>query len=238
MLVSGYIDLNKGCVRPGAKSHARYLEHAVPLLELPVHKVIFLEPDTLNELRAYANDTTHFVPFTKEQLHWWTRRNEILRTKLPETRNQEKDTHDFMIVQLQKTFWLKQAMDLYPKVEQFVWIDFGINHMLNDHTRFKHSCLALVKKSYSKVRIGGIHELSLRHVDMSSIMWYFCGGVLGGHRDALLRLNRLVTNKATELLSQGLWTWEVCVYYLVYLDHPDLFDWYQANFNMTMLDGY
>ena len=243
-LVSGFIDLRKyDIVNRNQNSLAFktldfFLEKAKYVLKLPYPKVIFLEKENIDILKEYENENTVFVPFEKEDLFLWSHREEILKTKLPENRQFEKDTHDYMMVQLQKTDWVRRAIELdHFKTEQFVWIDLGIYWIVKNQDIFDNGCAHLVNCSYDKVRIPGCWILGSGY-SFDQILWYFCGGLFGGNKDNLLLFHDLVHKKCLEILSYGRWMWENNIWYLVYLDNNELFDWYYGDHNITMIQNY
>lgn len=43
--------------------------------------------------------------------------------------NALKDTLEYYAVILQKTEWVRQAMELRPGARRYVWLDFGLAHV-------------------------------------------------------------------------------------------------------------
>jgi hypothetical protein len=135
-----------------------------------------------------------------------------------------------MMIWLNKVDWVKRAIEIDPyKTEQFVWIDFGLHHV------------------YPKVRIAGIWNINynINRADLrweSKIFdkpqWFLAGGVFGGSKDKLLVFAELVEQESQQMIAHGRISWEVNVWYLICLDHPDLFSIYQCNHNLTILSHY
>lgn len=243
-LVTGFIDLRKYDLveRLPLKTLDFFLEKAKPLLLLPYPKVVFLEPDLIDRVCPnYENRITRFVPFTKEELFCWKYRPSILEAKLPSQRQSDKDTHDYMMVQLQKTAWLDLAIELNPfNTDQFMWLDFGVFWVVKDETLFHSAMANALGARFGKVRIPGCWSLHQQaNFSMDKVMWYFCGGLLGGHKDQLRQFHQRVVQKCLSVLEKDQrWVWEVNFWYLVYLDQPDLFDWYLADHNISMIENY
>lgn len=241
VLVSGFIDISLYDPVQRHKSIDFYLEMAKPFLCLPHPKIVFLEQEVIDRVQSTINPlTTMLVPFEKEKLWLWPRREHILTAHLPINRSHHKDTHDYMMIQLQKTRWMKLAAALDSTSDHFVWVDFGIFHIINNLEVFEELFSKLVTRRHTLVRIasgwtpGTMNTSSV----MKGVMWYFLGGLFGGSRQALVEFDRLVECEVNALLSESQITWEVNVWYLVYCNHPELFDWYSADHNTLMIRHY
>jgi hypothetical protein len=237
-IVSGFIDISKYNTSP--KTLDFFIDRAKYFLELPYNKVIFLEKDVITLLKSYENEYTTFIPFEKEEMFLWEQRESILQKQLPSRRNKIKDTHDYMMVQIQKTHWIKKAIELnIYNTDQFIWIDMGIYWIVNDPELFKEGCKHLMSE-YPTIRIPGCWNIYLQpfYITYEQIMWCFCGGVFGGHKDSLLKFHSLVEEKVNEVLENGYIIWEVNIWYMIFTEHPYLFDWYYADHNISMIQNY
>ena len=103
------------------------------------------------------------------------------------TKNSSKDTLDYMIIQCNKTEWLKQAIELNKfSSEQYLWLDFGIYNMIKEMpNKFIN---------YNKVRISKIWDLNKEYNKdiFKDVNWYFAGTVFGGDKDKLILFAELV----------------------------------------------
>ena len=223
-----------------------YINHARHLLSINKPKIIFLQREIIEHLKDFQNEHTLFVPFEKEELflHKYTS-NSI---RLPAIRYAPKDTLERMMIWLNKVDWVKRAIEIDPyKTEQFVWIDFGLHHVFPS-TEIFTQCVRKVSSSfYPKVRIAGIWNINynINRADLrweSKIFdkpqWFLAGGVFGGSKDKLLVFAELVEQESQQMIAHGRISWEVNVWYLICLDHPDLFSIYQCNHNLTILSHY
>lgn len=60
-----------------------------------------------------------------------------------------------MFVQCNKTEWIREAILKNPfNSDQFIWIDFGIYHIVNNDDEFYTGINNLNTKSYENVRIA------------------------------------------------------------------------------------
>lgn len=148
--------------------------------------------------------------------------------ELPNQRNQEKDTREYMILMLHKLKYMSEALE-HCDTPYLAWIDFGISYI------FKHPSLVCDK-------LRSLQEFSQPLTKILSpgcwgpvpfirdiICWRYCGGFLLGPRDMFPR----AYDRQTELVKQHLpaFAWEVN--YWACMD--DYFEWYFADHNDSMI---
>jgi len=238
-LVSGFIDRSRyDPVRP-SRPVEFYLEHGKALLALDVPKVIFLEPHViaLLEETIKASPHTTVVPFTKEEMEYWPSRNRFLACPPPPGGSPSKDTHDFMIVMLNKVSWCIQAEALNPyTTELFAWVDFGINYILKE-VSLNDAVTHLVAPG--RVRPGTLRIPGCKHFfppyHPAQLVWKYCGGLFCGDVATLKRMQADQRTVVVHLLDANLVTWEVTVWY--YMQAPYM-DRYIANHDATMFTQF
>jgi hypothetical protein len=215
------------------------LEHGKSLLSLDIPKVVFLEPHVIAMLQdsiARAPQTV-VIPFTKEDMEFWPERPRFLTCPLPLGANPAKDTHDYILIQLNKVSWCTAAARFNPfKTLLFTWIDFGINYIMNGVSLKDAVSYIIPQKVYpSTIRIAGCQYFSPPHHHPSQLVWKYCGGLFCGD---LAMLQRMQTDQRTvvvQLLDSNIVTWEVTVWY--YMQAPYL-DRYIAYHNATMFTHF
>lgn len=234
-LVSGFISIaNKN------RSIEKYIELGRKFLSVDVPKVVFLERDFFEALEIEPDEKTKIIFFEREELPLWKRRDEILKIPI-DTPNKDKDTHDYLIVQNEKTYFMKKASELNPfSTSCFAWIDFGIFHIMKDNFTLYQETLKRISK-YSnrnnKIRIPGCIQPQSSEYNMvvNVPCWVFCGGFFYGTAESIEEFHNLCHKKLEILINDNIFTWEINLWYLVYKDNPELFDWYLANHNAFML---
>jgi hypothetical protein len=159
------------------------------------------------------------------------------------TDNPLKDTSDYIFLQNFKTECIRKAVSLNTfYTDNFMWIDFGINHIFNcSLDEFQNKILRLNNLNYDKVRIGSIIDLNiLLDKDIyRGICWYFAGGVFGGNKDALIKFADLAKEKCLQIINEKrTLMWEVNVWYLIYMENRELFSLYKCDHNNTIIDNY
>jgi hypothetical protein len=78
------------------------------------------------------------------------------------------------------------------------------------------------------------------NVDLyKQISWYFAGSLFGGSTDKLIEFADIMKKKCLEIIKErNSFIWEVNIWYLIYLEYPNLFDIYQCDHNVSMLANY
>ena len=124
------------------------------------------------------------------------------------------------------------------KDTQYIWVDFAIFHMLQmDSAVFKQT----INKQYDNVRIASCWNPTQTYTNniYKNIVWYFAGSVFGGHKDKLLIFADLMKKKCLEIiLNKHHLMWEVNIWYLIYKENVDLFNYYLCNHDNSILINY
>ena len=219
-----------------------YIECGKKLCNININKVIFIEEHIFNTY--FINEKyplTTFIFTSKEQLYLYKYNKDDLTdfNKLCSD-NPSKDTIEYMYVQCSKTEWIRTAIEINPyDSEQFVWVDFGIYHIMNnDENLFIQVISNLNNKSYENIRIGSGTCYNIETI-YTHIQWIFLGGIFGGHKDRLIEFANLMKEKCIDIITnQKTIMWEVNIWFLIYLENNDLFNRYIANHNASMLMFY
>ena len=170
-----------------------------------------------------------------------------------DTQHPHKDTLDYMFVQCHKTEWVAKAIEYdkargnWSESDMYVWVDFGIRHMFRSDIAFdvafhrmRDRCLAFSEKGPSVVYAAGCwNPNSVYYQDIyRQIHWIFAGSVFAGKSDALLEFAQRTKEKCLSIITQKRrLMWEVNVWYLVFLDKRNLFSFYRADHNASILTG-
>jgi hypothetical protein len=227
------------------RSYEKYIELGKKLLGQAIPTVCFLEKHIYdhyfaNELNYYP--LTIFKIFERNENYLY-QYEDLLTDFHLETDNPTKDTPGYMFIQCHKTEWVKTAIEENPfKTNDFIWIDFGIFHMIRDDMSFATGLKNLVRKSYDGIRIPSCQDPSLPciHRDIyRQIMWYFAGSMFGGNKDKLLQFAKIMKEFTIRLIHEKKHImWEVNIWYLLYQNHAYLFIPYFSNHDLSILDNY
>lgn len=219
-----------------------YIEYGNRILRLPIPKIMFLEQIVFDK---YYKDTeypsTTFLIFEKSDNYLFPFLSQLDHFQV-HTNNVNKDTPEYMFIQCHKTEWLKTASIRNPyNTDDFIWVDFGLYHMIRNDDAFSRAITALTTKTYPKVRIAScINPNQPCSEDLyKKVVWFFCGSVVGGNKENLVQFADLMRDKCLSIIREKqLIMWEVNIWYLLYQEHQELFDFYMADHNMSILENY
>lgn len=226
------------------RSHEKYIELGKKLLSQPIPTVCFIENIIFETYFASCLKLfplTHFIFFEKEDNYLVSYESQLTHYFV-HTDNPKKDTPGYMFVQCHKTEWVKMAILENPfQTTNFIWVDFGIYHMIRDDMAFALYLEKMSRKQYTEIRIASCVDLSKPCVTdiFNTISWYFAGSVFGGDIQSLLLFADIMRQFCLELIeNKKLIMWEVNIWYLIYKNMPSVFDTYKADHNVSILQNY
>lgn len=217
-----------------------YMDAGKSFLNLPLNKVLFTTPEIIQQYSLESDATTRIVACDRHN-YLYDLLPEITHFNL-ESPQPEKDTLEFMILMCSKTEFVRRAalrQDFGS--QQYCWVDFGLRYIFPTEDAFRNVFCTKEWRTHASVRMGSIWPPGfVTGRDLyTQICWYFAGGVFGGDARSLVRFANLVRDKCTEVVrTRHTLMWEVNVWYLVYLEHPDLFDCYPCDHNESLVSGY
>jgi hypothetical protein len=227
-----------------------YISYGKKLMATPIKKIIFFDESVIESLPSnYFNENTLIVPIKKGDNYLYQHSNKITKFNL-NTTCPEKDTLDYMITICNKTEHIRNAILLNPfQSTQFVWIDFGINHVFKDKTveDFTSAILGLREKAFENVRMANIWNPDLYYSSCKNfktniykdVLWFFAGGVFGGNSQALIKFADLMKQQCIKIIENDhTLMWEVNVWFQVYLENKELFSLYNCDHNPSIITNY
>jgi len=227
-----------------------YIAYGKKLLAVPIKKIIFFDKSAIEMLSDDCfNDNTMIIPINKEDNYLYQYKDQITAFQLNST-CPEKDTIDYMITICNKTEHIRNAILLNPfRSSQFVWVDFGINHVFKDKTdeEFNSTILGLREKAFDNVRIANIWNPGLYEIILNNfrsdiykdVLWFFAGGVFGGNNNALIKFADLMKEQCVKVIEEKqTLMWEVNLWFKVYLENKELFSLYNSDHNPSILENY
>jgi hypothetical protein len=202
-----------------------------------------------------------FVFFERNDNYLYAYQDEMTEFQL-NTDNPNKDTIDYMFIQCHKTEWLHMSICLMNQKEnrlftntEVLWIDFGIFHMIRNKDVLKQEIENLrirvsknsdnsqeEKKSENSIRIASCWDLTKNYIDVDlyhKVAWYFAGSIFGGSENILIEFAERTKEKCIQIIRERKsLMWEVNVWYLIYLDKPELFNSYICGHDTSIITNY
>ena len=216
----------------GRKSIEEFIADFNPFLKSTLPIVVFtdqksLEIDSLNVTIVYT-PSKDLIAFTQEN------------PTLPEHRNTTKDTLEFLQLMNAKPEFLHRAAGL-RKAAQYVWFDFGILKISKHHDTFitrlgrvaeavdLHPGKIIIPGCISRDRINFTHLFSFP-------IWRFCGGIVIVPGVLVDTFHRYQEEQLKKCFSLNAITWEVNLWATIEKENPELFHWYTADHNDTIVN--
>lgn len=202
-----------------------------------------------------SNNNIIFVFFEKKDNYLYNYNDRVTQFCV-NTDNPNKDTIEYMFVQCHKTEWVKMAIILFSSADfkkknnsncpHFIWIDFGIYHMINDAYLFNKAIEKIYQEDENnlnnKIRIASCINPNniVYHKNIYQVIaWYFAGSVFGGSSEILLQFADLMKEKCINIIHErNHLMWEVNVWYLIFVNNKELFDCYECNHDLSILSKY
>lgn len=218
----------------------KYIEYGKKLINIPQQKIIYIEEKVHNMYYKDINDiNTTFRFIEKKDIYLYEYYDQITNFNLI-SGHREKNTIDYMFVQCNKTEWIKNAIHENPyNSEQFIWIDFGIYHMINNDELFIKYINHICESKYDNIRIASGYFNGNEDYIYKQVIWFFLGSIFGGHKDKLLLFADLMKEKCLSIIkNEKTICWEINIWYLIYKEYPELFSTYTADHNINILINY
>jgi len=230
------------------RSIDKYIEYGIKLINIPKHKLIYIEKEIYDTYYkdiypCYNNENietnTSFRFIEKNDIYLYKYYDKITNFDII-TDNPSKDNIDYMFVQCSKTEWIRHAIQENPyNSQQFIWIDYGIYHMINNDEEFEKCIYNISNKHYDNIRIASGFFNGNDAFIYKSIIWFFLGSIFGGDKDKLLIFADLMKEKCISIIeNEKTICWEINIWYQIYKENPELFLRYLAGHNPSILMNY
>lgn len=231
------------------RSFAWRLQHFRDLLASGLSIMLFT--DSVEPFRDLLQEFPQFqigdvLPLTETNLYKNHIGAIVNQHQMPEYRNPEKDTFDYLFLMLLKNEFLQRAMEKGNSTH-YAWIDFSISYIFKkaastlDFLRFICSRplgrFLIMPGSWATDRNHNFIHLYGDNVIQIVPVWRFCGGFFMGDRESIRAFNQLYCEQFPRLLeeNQNTMIWEMN--YWAWLEHKNLFhpQWYYADHHDDML---
>lgn len=195
------------------------------LLETGIHLCVYVDPTGEELLRQCVElfpDTLKLMRVVRLQDTWVHKLCEQYDTVgLPATRNEPKDTYEYMVLMHSKVEFLHDTAQQNPwGSTHFAWIDFNITHVFKDLVGSQAFLrgLATSRLAPSYLLVPGcwssptdpLTDEGVWDKILGRIHWRFCGGFFLGDRASVIEFRRCYVDHFPEFLFKyRQMTWEV-----------------------------
>jgi glycosyltransferase involved in cell wall biosynthesis len=220
----------------GRKSIEGFIADFTPFLKSSLHIYVFTDQESLT--LSATNVTVHYLPAHTSGIAAFQQTAPIL----PEHRNPTKDTLEFLQLMNAKPEFLKRAAELVSvKAKQYVWFDFGILKISKSPDTFIQRlgrAAEAVEYTPGKVIIPGCISRERMNVPQlfSSPIWRFCGGIVIVPAALVETFHTYQLEQLKKCVERNVLTWEVNLWATIEQAHPELFHWYSADHNDTIVE--
>ena len=168
--------------------------------------------------------------------------NELGELELPNSRNTEKDTKEYLLLMNAKTEYMVRAIEKNPfESTHFAWIDFNIFHILQGSPEKAAYWLDTLSRRQLPpyfLTLPGCWSKDLVNEQflLNDICWRFCGGFfLGSHRRIFEFHREYTTHFENFLREHRKLVWEVNFWAYVELKHGLSVVWYAGDHDIRIL---
>lgn len=229
LFVSAYYDLNNS-----PENKAFRLQQLEKLVALQIPLVLFCDESIYEAMKHYQSPYVHLV---KQDLHTIQTYNLCTSQpfELPPYRNVEKDNQIFMAFMNSKIDFLHEASLLYPKKQNYVWVDAALMKIIQDPNAMKERLHDLQTYSQPKILFPGYATSTPIHELFQKVLWRFLGGFLVVPKTLLPRFRSECDILLQSCMCVKKLTWEVNIWAYVEYKHPELFHYYFGDHNDSIV---
>lgn len=246
-IVTALFDLEKR-ENSGRKSARHYLNLATKILTIPQNMIIFAEPHLIEELKQKRPDAlqsrTRFISLPLEAVPYYSLLKEITiarqRNPIAGT-SPQKDTPLYAVVNWSKLFVMQLTLDFNPfGSDRFAWIDIGLGDQHNiGNFRYVEED-QVFQLMPGKIRVGILNyfsEVMVRAPDYYSKLRYIsAAGWITGDIHSMNKLCQEFDVEVRSCLAQQVAPSEEMILPMLIVKHPQLFDWYVANYDSLLIN--
>lgn len=228
-------------------------QHFKKIAKTGIQLAVFCSPDCSEYMDKLINEFSNvkLIQYINLRDTWTYKLCDEVEIKLgepltlPNTRNTEKDTREYIILMNTKTEFLKMAIEKnHWSSSHFAWIDFNIFHIFQgiEQQQYVYEYLkSMSQRTMSPYFLtlpgcwgkNHVHEEFL----MNDICWRFCGGFFIGSVDRVLEFHKCYQDYFSDfLLSKKKLIWEVNFWAYLELHHGLSVIWYQGDHNQRILE--
>ena len=222
MFVTAFYDLYHNQTK-----QAEYLELFLPIVESGIHIILFTDQE-INW--NYPNLTIIYLQLNECELYQIAMN---YNGPLPDSRNIQKDTKEFLALMNTKIEFLKRAKET-NSCSNYFWIDMGILKIVKDREsvlkQLQHIHLQSIMNPYQTISIPGCWDFGIA-MNPNQIHWRFCGGFMLIPNDKITVFYEHVKNVLRDCCTNPIYklTWETNVWAVVEMFSGENIKWFKAD---------
>lgn len=229
MLVTCYYDIYN---KPERFIEYLYLFYDLGISGIPI--ILFTDPLLVKKFRIFPSSVKVIgMPLDLFELYSIGKK---YTGKLPNGRNQLKDTPEFYSLMNTKIEFILRATELCEDTN-FIWVDFGILKIIKNTERFINKLKVVNEETYDKIMIPGCWAMG-RTFSVEEVNWRFCGGFFVIPRKHIQIFYEHSRNVLKDFCTQSIYklTWETNVWNIVeYFACRDIIQWFFADHNDSII---
>ena len=227
--------------------------HFKKIADTGIQLAVFCSPDCIDYMEEFKQNYPNIkiIQYISLKDTWTYQLCESIETELgeplslPNTRNVDKDTREYIILMNTKTEFLKMAIEENVwNSSHFAWIDFNIFHVFKgtDTEKYAHNYLqAMSKRTMIPyfLTLPGCwgKEYVVEEYLINDICWRFCGGFFIGSSDRVLEFHKCYEDYfANFLREKKKLVWEVNFWAYVELKFGLSVIWYPGDHNVHIIE--
>lgn len=211
-----------------------YLQFFTPLAKTSMEFILFTDKAaSVKPLKSHKN--VKIVVLPKSEIDSFS----LTDVQLPEYRNKEKDTLEYLQLANAKAQFIQEATK-HKSADCYIWVDADLLHVTRRPEYFINRLEKLPASLVpNKVLIPGCvakQQIQFEQLFKSPI-WRFCGGLILVPKGCVDRFAEAHKTQLAKCKTLCKLTWEVNLWAVMEQENPDLFYWYSADHNDSMVNA-
>ena len=254
-IVTGIWDIKRDELSEGwSRNFEHYLNNLVKLMKVENNMIIFIEEKYKSLVEQHRNKSNTLI--IVRELEWF-RKNGDLYNKIQKIRTNEnwynqsgwlKDSTQAKLemynpIVMSKIFLLNDANILDPfNSSHMIWVDGALTNTVHEGYFWKDKVIDKIEKYFQKftfvcfpydgkVEIHGFEYNEICNYSDGAINKVARGGIFGGPKHLIGKINEIYYNLLNDTLSKGLMGTEESIFTIMTYKYPDVIQYYEINSN-------
>jgi FkbM family methyltransferase len=252
-IVTGIWNIKRDTLSNGwDRTFDHYLNHLEKLLKSPNNMIIYIEQQYENfiwekrdrnntlviirELDWFKKNETNFqnIQRIRKNPNWYEQSGWLIEST-------QAKLEMYNPIVMSKMFLLNDASIMDPfNSTHMVWVDGALTNTVHEGYFWKDEVINKIDKYFNKfsfvtfpydgkVEIHGFNYESICKYANAEVNKVARGGIFGGPKEIIARVNSLYYNLISATLNEGLMGTEESLFTILLYQHPDLFQYYEIN---------